>query len=98
MFIISNLIATIAKIIDLAVTLYIFIVIARAILSWIPHNPYNSIIRFIYNVTEPVLVKIRHLVPFFRGLDLSPLILIFVLYILEGFVVSTLLDLANVLK
>ncbi|MBD3287896.1 YggT family protein [candidate division KSB1 bacterium] len=98
MFIIANLLITIAKIIDIAVTLYIFAIIARVIISWIQYDPYNSVVRFIVEITEPPLAKIRQLVPTFGGLDISPMILIFVLYILEGFVVSTLNDLALALK
>ena len=98
MFIISNLILAIAKIIDLAITLYIFVIIARVVLSWIPHDPYNSLIRFVYNTTDPVLSKIRNIIPPFGGLDLSPMILILCLYIIESFIVSTLRDLALALK
>ena len=98
MFIFANLLIAVAKIIDIAVTLYIFIVIARVILSWIQYDPYSSIVKFIYNITEPVLLRIRRIIPPLGGFDLSPMILIFALYILEGFVVSTLTDLAIALK
>ena len=98
MVIISNLLLAIAKIIDIAVTLYIIAVIVRVILSWTQYNPYSSIVQFIYNITEPVLMKIRRVIPLLGGLDLSPMILIFALYILEGFVVSTLRDLAMALR
>jgi YggT family protein len=98
MFVIANLLFAVAKIIDFTVTLYIFAVIARVILSWMQYDPYSQIIRFIYNITEPVLIRIRQVIPTFGGIDISPMILIFVLYILEGFVVSTLNDLAFTLK
>ena len=98
MFIIANLIIAVAKIIDLVVTLYIFVIIARVILSWIPSNSYSSIVRFVYDITEPALEKIRNVIPPLGGFDLSPLILIFTLYILEGFVVSTLNDFAMAMK
>ena len=84
MFIIANFINTIAKIIDLVVTLYIFIVIARVLLSWFPQHSYTSIVKFIYNVTEPILMRIRRYIPPLGGFDLSPMILIFVLSCQRG--------------
>lgn len=98
MFIIANLLIAVARIIDIGVTLYIFAIIVRVILSWIQYDPYNAVVKFINDITEPPLAKIRQMVPIFGGLDISPMILIFVLYILEGFVVSTLNDLALALK
>ena len=98
MFIIANLLIAVTKIIDFIVTLYIFILIARVALSWIQYDPYSSIAKFIYDITEPVLFRIRRVIPLIGSFDISPVILIFALYILEGFVVSTLYDLAMALK
>jgi len=98
MFIIANLFLAIAKIIDILVSLYILAIIVRVILSWIQFDPSNSIVRLTYEITEPALMRVRRLVPLFGDLDLSPLVLIFVLYILEGFIVNTLQDFAMVLK
>ena len=98
MFIISNRILTIAKIADLLITLYIIVVIVRVILSWVPHNQYSSLVRFVHNVTEPLLIRIRRFVPLLGGFDLSPMILIFGLYIIESFVVQTLHDLAMAIR
>jgi len=98
MFIFANLLIAAAKLIDTFVTLYIFVIIARVVLSWINYDPYSSVVRFIHDVTEPALSRIRRYIPLLGGFDLSPMILIFGLYILEGFVVSTLNDLAMSLK
>jgi YggT family protein len=62
---------------------YILLIIVRAVLSWIQHNPYQPVIKFIYQVTEPPLRFIRQYVPNFGGLDISPVILIFAVYIAE---------------
>jgi YggT family protein len=71
------------------------IVIARAILSWVSPDPYNPIVRFLYNVTEPVLYKIRRILPFdLGGIDISPMILILIILFLDQFVVPTLSRLA----
>ena len=83
-----------AKLADIAITLYIFIVIARALISWFNVDPANPIVQFLIKATEPVLSRIRNIIPNFGGLDLSPMILIFGLYIAESFLVSTLRDLA----
>ena len=62
---------------------YIMLIIVRAVLSWVQHNPYHPLIKFIYQATEPPLRLIRQYVPNIGGLDLSPVILIFAIYIVE---------------
>ncbi len=98
MFIIANLLEAVAKIIDLVVTLYIFAIIGRVVLSWIQYDSNNQGVRFIHEITEPVLLKLRRVIPAFGGFDVTPMILIFGLYILEGFVVDTLNGFAMVLR
>ncbi|MBS3969706.1 MAG: YggT family protein [Clostridia bacterium] len=69
-----------------------FLVIARVILSWIPiGNPNNTLVNFIYEITEPILAPIRRLIP--RGslpLDFSPIIALLLIKIIEGFVIGLL--------
>jgi YggT family protein len=98
MFIIANLLFAIAKLVDLVISIYIFVVIVRVVLSWLPHDPYNSMIRFVYTITEPILTRIRAFIPPIGGFDLSSMILIILLYFAEGFIVSTLTDLAMKMK
>ena len=62
---------------------YILVIIVRAVLSWIRPNPYNPVIKFIYQITEPSLRFIRQYLPNLGGLDISPIILIFVIYLVE---------------
>ena len=90
MVIINNLFAAIAEILHLAITLYIYAVIARVIISWFNINPYNQVVQFIYRITEPPLSWIRRYVPSIAGLDISPIILIFGLIFLDRFFVATL--------
>jgi YggT family protein len=72
-----------------------WVIIARAILSWVSPDPYNPIVRFLYNVTEPVLYAIRRRVPvFFGGIDFSPMIVILAIYFLDSFLVPSLAGLA----
>ena len=80
MYIFSNLITAIAKVLDTVLVIFMFIVIARAVLSWVSPDPYNPIVRFIHNVTEPVLYQIRKRVPvILGGIDLSPIIVFLVM-------------------
>ncbi len=67
MFVFSNLIFALANILHIVLNLYMWIVIARALLSWVNPDPHNPIVRFLYNVTEPVLYAIRRRVPMFFG-------------------------------
>ncbi len=96
MFALRNLIEAVAYILNLGLTIYMWIIIARAILSWVNPDPYNPIVRFLYNVTEPVLGWVRQRVPLiFGGLDLSPLLVLLAIVFLQRFLVSTLWDLAQ---
>ncbi|MEA1900863.1 MAG: YggT family protein [Thermodesulfobacteriota bacterium] len=89
----------IAKVLDLVLLLFMWIVIARAILSWVNPDPFNPIVRFIHNVTEPVLYRVRAFIPVsFGGIDFSPIIVLLGVIFLRTFVVSSLIRLsANLL-
>lgn len=90
---VRNLLVALATILDLVLNIYMWLIIARAILSWVNPDPYNPIVRFLYNVTEPVLSFLRRRVPMvFGGLDLSPLVVIAVIMFLRIFLVQTLRD------
>jgi YggT family protein len=95
MFALRNLIEALATIVNLGLTIYMWVIIARALLSWVNPDPYNPIVRFLYNVTEPVLGWIRQRVPVvFGGLDLAPLLVLVAIIFLQRFLVATLVDLA----
>ena len=95
MFVAGNFLLAIARLLELVINAYIWIIIARAIISWVNPDPYNPIVRFLVRVTEPVLRPVRHRMPTLAmGLDLSPMVVILVLYFLDWFLVSTLRDLA----
>ncbi len=64
--------------------LYELVIFARVILSWVNADPYNPIVRFIYNITEPVLSPIRQLLPTARiGLDFSPFVVILIIQLIQ---------------
>jgi len=94
-FVLSNLILALARLVNLVLVAYMWIIIARAVLSWVNPDPFNPIVRFLYRVTEPVLRPIRYRLPTVgMGLDLSPLVVIFGIYFLQWFLVESLRDLA----
>jgi YggT family protein len=95
MFVLANFLMAIAKILNFALTIYMFIVIGRAIISWVNPDPYNAIVRFLYATTEPVLYNIRKRLPTnFGGFDFSPIIVIIAIYFFQIFVVESLLQFA----
>ena len=95
MFALRHLLEALAYILDLGLTIYMWLIIARALLSWVNPDPYNPIVRFLYNVTEPVLGWVRRRVPIvFGGLDLSPILVLLAIVFLQKFLVASLLDLA----
>jgi YggT family protein len=99
MFVISNFLTAIAEVLRWVLNIFMWIVIARAILSWVNPDPYNPIVRFIHNVTEPVLYPIRRRIPLsFGGIDFSPVIILLVVIFLQRFVVHSLYELALSLR
>ncbi len=94
MFIIVNLLDAIAVIIHYILTIYLWLIIIRALISWVNPDPYNPIVNFLYQVTEPVLYRIRRYLPF-RGMpiDLSPIVVFIIIIFLDRFLVGTIQDL-----
>jgi YggT family protein len=85
--IIGYFLIALARIIEVVLTLYMWIVIAGAVLSWVHPDPYNPIVRFIHSVTEPVLYRIRRSLPVsFSGIDFSPLVVIFAIMFLKWWI------------
>jgi YggT family protein len=99
MFVVSNLVLALARLLELVLWAYFWIVIARAVLSWVNPDPFNPIVRFLYRVTEPVMRQIlRRLPTVGMGLDLSPMLVILAIYFLQAFVVESLRELALSLR
>jgi len=86
----TNLVIFIASALSQLLTVYFWIVIIAALLTWIEPNPYNPIVRFLTSVTEPVLDWVReHLPVFFGGIDFSPLVVILVIAFLQQYLIPT---------
>lgn len=95
MFVISNLFSALATILHIVLNGYMWVIVARAILSWVNPDPYNPIVRFLYSITEPVLLTIRRRLPVnFGGIDFSPMIVLLAIVFLDNFLVGTLAQLA----
>jgi len=84
----------VAGVLDMVLFLAMIIVIARAVLSWVSPDPYNPIVRVINQLSEPLLFPIRRRVPYLGGMDLSPIILLMVIFFLQNFLVQSLKHLA----
>lgn len=95
MFVINNFMMAVAQLVEFLLVAYMWIVIGRAVISWVSADPSNPIVRFLYEVTEPLLSRIRRLLPISMGnIDFSPMILILVIMFLQNFLVPTLKRLA----
>jgi len=91
----GELIMIVAQAVHLIFTIYIYIIVARAIISWVNPDPYNPIVRFLHSVTDPLLYRIRRAIPLqFGGLDFSPIILLFGIFFLERVIMLLLTRLA----
>ena len=96
MFVVSNFLTAIAEILNIGLSLYMYIIIARAILSWVIPDPYNPIVRFLHAITEPVLFGIRRRLPLmFGGMDFSPILVILAIIFLKSFIVQSLYQMAT---
>jgi len=96
MFAFSNLLIALANVLDILLTILYWLILIRALISWVNPDPFNPIVQFLNNVTEPILYPIRKLLPLgFRfGIDISPIIAFLVIIFLKSFLVRTMLDLS----
>jgi len=92
MFVFSNLFNAVGYILNTILTIYMWIIIISALLSWVNPDPYNPIVRFLYSVTEPVLRPIRRRLGISMGIDFSPMIVILIIMFLKYFIVASLFD------
>lgn len=98
MFILGNLLLALARITDILLTIYMWIVIISALISWVNPDPYNPIVRFLRAVTDPVLNPIRRRIGLGIGIDFSPMVIILVILFIKYFLIQSLIELAYKLK
>ena len=97
MFVFANLLNAVATILDYVLTIYMWIIIIRALISWVNPDPYNPIVQILYRLTDPILWRVRRMLPsalFSFGIDFSPIIVILIIYFLQIFLVTTLKQIA----
>jgi len=96
MFVLGNLLDATAWVLNLALNVYFWMLIARAVISWVNPDPWNPIVQFLHRATEPVLAPIRRRLRTWQwGVDFSPVVAILAVYFVQWFVVRTLMDLAG---
>lgn len=81
-----------ARILELGLTLLFWAILIRAILSWVNPHPSHPVVRFLDRVTEPILRPLRRIIPPIGGLDLSPLVALFLIEIVKNLLVQALLQ------
>jgi len=98
-FILSNFITGIAKVLNVVLNLYMWLIIIRALASWFSPDPYNPLYQFLIRITEPVLGYIRRILPMRAGMmDLSPIIALLAIIFLQTFLVQSLYGIAMSLR
>ena len=98
MDIIGYFFVALARVLDMVFSLYFWIILIAALLSWVRPDPYNPVVRFLRAVTDPVFYRVRRWLPFLTigGIDLSPIVVILGLQFLQWFLVPTLMRLGGV--
>jgi YggT family protein len=95
MFVVGNTLLGLATVLDYALSFYSWIIIARALISWVNPDPWNPIVQFLTRATEPILAPIRRRLGLGMGMDLSPLIVIAAIWFLQIAVVQSIKDMAG---
>ena len=99
MFVLSNFITAVAKVLSIILTFYMYLIVIRAVLSWFSPDPYNPIYQILIRITEPVLGYIRRIMPFRTGtVDLSPIVAFLAIIFLQTFLVQSLYQIAMSLR
>lgn len=92
--IVTNLILAIANVLNLILSLFVWLIIIRALISWFNPDPYNTLFQFLYRTTEPVLSIVRNAMPNLGGIDISPIVVLLAVEFLKSFLVKSLVQLA----
>jgi YggT family protein len=99
MFVVANLFLAIARVLDVVLNLYFWLVVVSVVVSWVNPDPYNPFVRLLRNMTEPVYRPLRRVLPLFAGgIDFTPLVVILLIQFLQIFAVNSLLQLGAQLQ
>ncbi len=97
MFILSNFILALAHVISIILTLFYWMFLIRALISWVNPDPFNPFVQFLHRMTEPILQPIRRFLPF-GPIDFSPIIAFIAIIFLQVFLVASLTDLGKSMR
>lgn len=99
MFLFGYFFGALARLVDLVLVIYMFVIIARAIMSWLNPDPYNSMVQFVYRLAEPTLSLVRRRLPLGKlGMDISPIIVLLAVMFLRSVLVPSLADVGRLLS
>jgi len=99
MFVAGDFLVAVGVIIDKLLSVYMLVVIVRALLSWVRPDPYNPIVRFINNLVDPVTYRISRIIPTRIGMvDISPVILLALIWFAQAFLVRVIIDFGSRLR
>ena len=98
MFVLSNFLHAGATLVDYILSIYVWVIIIRALITWVSPDPGNPVVQMLYRITDPVIEPVRRRMPNFGGMDFSPLIVILAIFFLQNFVVRSLFDLARLMR
>ena len=91
MFVLGNFIIALAKVISVLLTIFYWLILIRALISWVNPDPFNPIVQFLYRTTDPILNPIRRLLPP-MAIDISPIIAFLAIIFFRTFLVATLME------
>jgi len=94
MYVLGNLIYALARVLEIVITIYIWLIVIRALVSWVNPDPYNPIVQFLKKTTDPALKPAQRIFPPLGGFDLSPIVVVLILVFLRFFLVPTLIRLS----
>lgn len=97
MFIFGNFVVAVARMVDLLLGVLYWLILIRALISWVNPDPFNPIVQFLYRTTEPILTPLRRILPA-MAIDISPLVAFFAIMFLKSFLVATLFDIGMRLR
>ncbi|MFT3958837.1 MAG: YggT family protein [Desulfovibrio sp.] len=99
MIVVANTMSAIALVLGSLLSLYFWIVIIAAVLTWVRPDPYNPIVRTLRTLTEPVFYRVRKWLPFTysSGMDFSPVVVLLAIELFNRIVVASLAQYAMTL-
>ncbi|MBQ9536801.1 MAG: YggT family protein [Desulfovibrionaceae bacterium] len=96
MYLLANIIEAVCMVLQTVLDLYFYVVIIACVMTWFHPDPYNTIVRTIKALTEPVFYFVRKYLPFTytNGLDFSPIVVLIAIKLVNMVIVKTLFQFA----